>query len=117
MKTNIEEKIEELKEILIDDITTIFCKHSRKDDLGEVSIQSGEICDESLYIVVDEETSYDDNTDSEVIHVDEIAEFWYDLGEVDVRTFEHGSMSLGNLSIDNLIKCHEYLSLLENETE
>ena len=115
MSNYTENLIESLREHLIEEIGNIFDKHSTKDDLGDTSIQALDLSDESIYLIIDNEPEYNDVIDGEVIYLGELVEFWDNLGEICVQTFEYGSKSIVELPTETLIKCYEYLSVLENK--
>jgi len=114
---NIENTLEGLREDLIDNIYGLFDKHCKKDNLGDMSIQSGEISDESLYLLCGFEPEWNDDIEDEVLYPCEIVEFWENINEIDVKTFEKGSIHIKSLDLDDLLRCYEYLMCLEDETK
>ena len=108
-----ENLIKSLREHLIDKISNIFEKHGKKDNLGCTSIQALGICDESIYLVINDEPEYNSN----VLYLGELEKLWDALGGICVRTFEYGSTHITELPTETLIKCYEYLSVLENKKQ
>ena len=108
-----ENLIKSLREHLIDKISNIFEKHGKKDNLGCTSIQALGICDESIYLVINDEPEYNSN----VLYLGELEKLWDVLGGICVQTFEYGSTHITELPTETLIKCYEYLSVLENKKQ
>ena len=115
MSNYTENLIESLREHWIEEISNIFDNHSKKDNLGDTSIQALDLSDESIYLIIDNEPEYNDVIDGEVIYLGELVEFWDNLGEICVRTFEYGSKSIVELPTEALLKCYDCLSVLENK--